>query len=354
MHIAQSCFAAGLLALLPLAVCAQSLPLATPLACHAGQPKVDEAGYVRIGGIEQWVTIKGDNCANPVILFAHGGPGNPNTPYADGPYRAWEKQFTLVEWDQRGAGKTFARNRVKPGDDGPLLSVEQIAHDGTELAGLVLSHLTAKKAILMGGSWGSVVAVHMAKARPELFAAYVGSGQLVSHADNLPASYARLMEKARAAGDTKAIATLDSIGAPPWSNPRAMGMMRRISRPYEAKTAVPAPAAWLALAPAYATPQALADYEAGEDYSWLQFVGLKGNGMLSTIDLPKLGLDFKLPVFLVQGEDDLVTVPAVARRYFDAIAAPHKEFFLLARTGHDPNPPMIAAQWRIVTTLVPQ
>ncbi len=354
MHQAQRYLVVGLLALLHLPLFAQSLTIATPIACNASQPKVDQAGYVRVGGIEQWVTIRGDNCANPVILFVHGGPGNPNTPYANGPYRPWEKQFTLVEWDQRGAGRTFARNPVKPDEDGPALTVERIAQDGTELASLVLAHLKAKKAILMGGSWGSVVAVHMAKARPELFSAYVGTGQLVSQADNLPASYAKLLAKVRAAGDAKAIAALEGIGAPPWTNPRAMGIMRRISRPYEAKTAVPAPSAWLALAPAYATPQAQADYEQGEDYSWLQFVGIKGNGMLSTIDLAKLGMEFKLPVFLVQGEDDLVTVPEVAKRYFDAISAPRKEFFLLPRTGHDPNPPMIEAQWRIVTTRLPQ
>jgi pimeloyl-ACP methyl ester carboxylesterase len=354
MRKTQHYLLVGLLALFQLPLFAQSLPIASPLPCNPGQPKVDEAGYVRLGGIEQWVIIRGDNCANPVILFVHGGPGNPNTPYAHGPYRPWEKQFTLVEWDQRGAGRTFARNPVKPGEDGPALTVERIAQDGTELASMVLSHLKANKAILMGGSWGSVVAVHMAKARPGLFAAYVGTGQLVSQAENLPASYGKLMAMARAAGDAKVVTLLEGIGAPPWTNPRAMGAMRRISRPYEAKTAMPAPGAWLALAPAYATPQAQADYEQGEDYSWLQFVGIKGNGMLSTIDLTKLGPEFKLPVFLVQGEDDLVTLPEVAKRYFDAISAPQKEYFLLPRTGHDPNPLMIEAQWRIVTTRVPR
>jgi hypothetical protein len=72
----------------------------------------------------------------------------------------------------------------------------------------------------------------------------------------------------------------------------------------------------------HATPKAEADYTAGEDYSWLQFVGLKGDGIASKIDLVKLGLDF--------------------------IQAPRKEFVLVPRTGHDPNPPMIAAQYKLL------
>ncbi len=349
-----SLLSAGLLALLPLPLVAQEAISPAAIACSGTHQQINEQSYVRLGGIEQWVTIRGEHCGNPVVLIVHGGPGNPNTPYAHPPYQAWEKDFTLVNWDQRGAGKTFARNPVLPDAQGNDLTVERMAADGNELAAMLRTHLRVNQVILMGGSWGSVLAVHMAKSRPDLYRAYIGTGQMVSHADNLPASYRKVMALARAAGDANTVAVLESIGAPPWTNPRAMGMLRRASRPYEANTAVPAPASWRAWAPAYATEQASASYEQGEDYSWIQFVGLKGNGMLSTIDLPKLGLDFKLPVFIVQGSDDLVTVPDVAKRYFDAITAPQKEFFLLARTGHDPNPPMIEAQYRILTTKVPK
>ena len=95
-----------------------------------------------------------------------------------------------------------------------------------------------------------------------------------------------------------------------------------------------------------------ADHEAGEEFSFLQFVGLNGDGMFSGIDLPKLGLRFDIPVYLVQGAEDLVTTPEVAKRYFDDIVAPHKEFVLLPRTGHDPNEAMIEAQYGILKTRV--
>ena len=316
---------------------------------HAMAKPCDEEAFVRLGGIEQWVTIKGDDCANPVILFVHGGPGNPNTPYANPPYRAWEKHFTLVQWDQRGAGRTFGKN---PGAAEATLTVERMAEDGTELAAYLLKRLDKKNVILFGGSWGSVLAVHMAKARPDLFAAYIGTGQLVHGTENARAGYLKLLGLARAAGDSKTVAALEGVGEPPWANPRSAGIVRRAGRMYEAKTATPAPRGWWAPAPQYATPAMQAEYEAGEEYSYLQFVGMTGKGMQSAIDLPRLGYDFQMPVFLVQGADDLVTVPEVAKRYFDSIRAPQKEFFLLPNTGHDPNPAMLETQTAILMTKV--
>lgn len=322
---------------------------AAPIPCEAGKRQINEEGFVRIGGIDQWVTIKGADCANPVILVVHGGPGNPNTVFSNLPYIAWEKNFTLVQWDQRGAGRTYARN---PGTEDGVLTIEGLARDGTDVASWVAAHLKAKKVILMGGSWGSALAVHMAKSRPELFVAYLGTGQLVNGRENETDSYRTFLAMARAANDAKTVAALDALGAPPWANPRNPGAFRRLSRVYEAKASTPAPKLWWTLGEAYASEKMQADYEKGEDYSWIQYVGMKGNGMHATLDLYKLGTDFKMPVFLVQGTEDLTTTPAVAKRYFDAIKAPRKEYFLVPATGHDPNAPMVEAQYKILETLI--
>lgn len=319
------------------------------IVCKAGKPALNEAGFVRIGGIEQWVTIKGNSCSNPVILMVHGGPGNPNTVFDQLPYAAWEKDFTIVQWDQRGAGRTFARN---PSTADGVLTLAGLANDGNEVAAFAAGHLQKNKVILFGGSWGSAVAVNMAMTSPELFAAYLGTGQMVNGRENETASYAKLMALARVANDEKNIAALEALGAPPWTNPRHPGAFRRISRVYEAKTSTPAPTAWWNLAPEYATDKARAEYESGEDYSWLQYVGMKGDGMHATLDLYRLGTVFKMPVFLVQGEHDLITTPEVAKRYFDAISAPQKEFVLLPATGHDLNPPMVQAQYDILRSRI--
>lgn len=327
---------------------AQTAPERAPPAapCEANRP-VNEAGFVAIGGIEQWVTIRGDSCANPVILFLHGGPGNPLSPYAERIYAAWEREFTLVQWDQRGAGRTFGRN-PPPAE----LTIARMTQDGIALTEHLRARLGQRKVILVGGSWGTVLGVHMALARPDLFHAYIGAGQLVSYRDNLATSYRQLLDRARAAGDGATVAAIEALGPPPWTNPRNAGILRRATRAYERRTTTPPPEGWWAPAPAYADASSQADLEAGDDFSYLQFVGTAGEGMASTIDLPGLGLTFALPVFLVQGAEDLVTDPGVARRYFDSLSAPHKEFRLLAATGHDPNAAMVDAEYDILRTRI--
>lgn len=307
---------------------------------------LEEERFLRLGGIDQWITIKGRNCGNPVVLFLHGGPGNPMSPYADALYGDWQDEFTLVQWDQRGAGKTFGRN---PGSAEAELTIEQMTQDGIELASYLTHYLGAEKVILVGGSWSSILGVHMALSRPDLLHAYVGVGQIVEYQANLDATYRQVIALARAAGDEKTLAALEALGPPPWTNPRNFGIVRRATRVYEAKTTTPAPASWWTRSPQYATPQALADYEGGEDHSYLQFVGYNGDGMYSRVDLPKLGTRFQIPVFLLQGAQDLVTTTDVSRRYFDAIEAPKKDYVLLEGTGHDPNQAMVDATYKVLT-----
>jgi pimeloyl-ACP methyl ester carboxylesterase len=345
MKLRAVCLASAILIAPPgVAEAAAAVPAAK--ACAVAGP-VDEAGYVAIGGIEQWVTVRGDSCANPVVLFLHGGPGNPLSPYGGRIYAAWEKDFTLVQWDQRGAGRTFARNPPPA-----ALTVEGMARDGIAVAEHLRTRLGQDRIILVGGSWGSVLAVHMALARPDLFHAYVGAGQLVRYPENLSQSHAHLLARARAAGDGETVARIEALAPPPWSDPRNAGILRRATRVYERRTTTPAPAGWWTAAPAYADAASQEALEGGDDFSYLQFVGMDGRGMASTIDLPALGLDFAIPVFLLQGAEDLVTVPSVARAYFDALSAPQKEFRLLAATGHDPNAAMVDAQYDILKTRV--
>ncbi len=319
----------------------------TPIAnvCTSPDQPVHEKGFVEIGGIPQWVTINGAKCSNPVVLMVHGGPGNPMSLFADRMYGAWEKDYTMVQWDQRGAGMTYGKNR--PSEDTPL-TFEQITDDGVELSGYLTRRLGKRKVIVLGGSWSSIIAIRMIRARPDLFTAYLGWSQIVNYRDNSTGTYEVLLDKARKAGDGDSVARLETLGPPPWSDPRNFGIMRRIDRKYENLATDPAPKDWWQPAPDYATPQAEADYTAGEDYSYLQFVGLKGDGMYSAVDLPALGTHFDVPIFLLQGEADYLTLPRISRRYFDSLVAPRKAFILLPRTGHDPNAIMLDAQRKVL------
>lgn len=317
----------------------------SPHICPSNKGKLDQNKFISIGGIQQWITIRGVSCDNPVILFLHGGPGNSLSPYAETIYGAWENEFTLVQWDQRGAGKTFAAN---PATTESALTVERMTQDGVELTEYLTRQLGKRKVILMGGSWGSILGVHMVKSRPDLFYAYVGTGQIVSYRENQNASYTKLIALALAAGDQKTVSAIEALGPPPWTNPRNSGILRRATRVYEAKTSAAAPKAWWTPAPEYATAQMQEYFEQADDYSYLQFVGLKGDGMFSRIDLPKLGMRFDIPVYIIEGSEDLVAVPDIAKRYFDGVIAPAKEYVLVPQTGHDPNLAMVDAQYRIL------
>jgi pimeloyl-ACP methyl ester carboxylesterase len=326
---------------LPQDVAAEELP--------AGAPKaVKEEMFVRIGGIDQWITIKGEDHRNPVVLFLHGGPGDAWSPFADAMFQGWEKDLTLVQWDQRGAGRTYGKSG--PSIE-PTMTVERMAQDGVEVAEFLTKHLDKKKIIIVGGSWGSVLGIHMAHARPDLLYAYVGLAQLVNERKGLSASYARVLELARGAGDQQAISALTAIGPPPWDSIRKWPVYRKWERAYQAKlvTAPPAPDT---LSPAYASPQEQAQYAAADDFCFEHFWGLKMDGPLQDVDLPGLGTDFAIPIFILQGQEDLTAVPELAKAYFDSIKAPRKQFFLVPGTGHGPSAAQLDLTLKVLTEQV--
>src|SRR4249919_1316161 len=97
----------------------------------SGPDVIDEGKYLKVGGIEQWVTIRGENRANPVVLLLHGGPGDATNPWGYAGFRTWLKTYTVVQWDQRGSGKTLGRNGK---DSAAALTINRLVQDGVELA----------------------------------------------------------------------------------------------------------------------------------------------------------------------------------------------------------------------------
>jgi|HubBroStandDraft_5_1064220.scaffolds.fasta_scaffold18972_3 pimeloyl-ACP methyl ester carboxylesterase len=295
--------------------------------------------FVPIGGIPQWVSIRGFDKANPVILFLHGGPGNAMSPFADSMFAGWDKDFTLVQWDQRGAGRTYTKNG--PSVE-PTMTLERMTDDGIEVAEFLKKHLGKDKIILEGGSWGSVLGIRMAHARPDLFYAYVGTAQVVNWHANLAAGYARVLDLARDAKDQTAVDALTAIGPPPWDKIEVWPKYRKWQRLYQAKIAT-APPAFQTIDPHYASPEEQAQGEAADDFSFLHFWGPTLSGPFTQVDLPALGTDFRIPIYIVQGEEDLTTTPDLAKAYFDSLKAPRKKFILVPRTGHEPSLALLAS-----------
>lgn len=315
---------------------------------------ISEEKFLSINGIEQWVTIKGEGISKPVILFLHGGPGSVMSPY-DKIYDEWEKDFILVNWDQRGAGRTFGRNAPAEINENYWienpLTIEQMTADGIELSEYLIKHLGKQKVILIGTSWGSVLGTKMALKRPDLFYAYIGHSQIVNPSENSKYAYHKVYKMAKRADDKASIEKLESIGSPPYSDARNVGKLIRIIKKYEKENSVPAPDTWWKLASEYDNETDVKNRYDGDDYSFVNYVGHKKlgiNAMSATVDFMKDGLEFKIPVFIIQGKEDILTSKEITKEYFDKINAPKKEFFLLPEAAHGYNQSVIDIQYKIV------
>ena len=178
---------------------------------------VQENFKLHINGIDQWVYTRGQDRKNPVLLFVHGGPASPSAPTMWMYQRPLEEYFTVVNYDQRGAGKTYLEN--DPDKVRPTLNVQQFADDAVKIAEAISQRYGKRKVILVGHSWGTVVAMRAALARPDLFHAYVGIGQVISMLDNEKVSFDFAMAQARKEKNEKAIKELASIAPYPGDTP---------------------------------------------------------------------------------------------------------------------------------------
>lgn len=271
--------------------------------------------YVPVGGIEQWIQMGGAPDA-PVLLYLHGGPGGTSVPVVEA-WRPWEAHFTVVHWDQRGAGRTFAKN----GESGcGRLTINRMVEDTLEVVGFLTATLGRRKLVVVGHSWGGVLGVHAVRRRPDLFAAYVGTGQLVNKRRNEELNYRREMAQAERAGNAEALAALRAIGPPPFPDREALKTLRQwadVLAEGDGDPIQPRP-----------SPIA-AGYSRDEVPSLMKGVEFSRRELydeIETVDLPALGTTFDMPVYLFHGTCDQATPIELAEEYFAALEAPHKEF----------------------------
>ena len=301
--------------------------VAQALAIHTPRG-ISEAAFVRIGGIDQFIQIRGEDRGNPVILILQGGPGISMiglTPV----FRPWEKYFTVVQWDQRGTGKTYGRNGGAA--EAPLMTIDRMTRDGLEVAEFLRRHLHKDKIIVLGHSWGTVLGLRMVRQRPGMFSAYVGTGQLVDKAQNEERSYAQLMVKVRAAHDAEAIADLTRLGPPPYKTLDALYAQRKWLSAYDTAaerdlTANMTP--MILFAPNYSLKD-IYDFRAAT-----AFAQSATYDEINAYDARKLGLSFDIPFFVFEGSEDNQTPTVLAADYFSTVRAPVKRFVLLNGGGH--------------------
>jgi len=285
---------------------------------------IQETRFVSLGGIEQWITIRGANRANPVLLIVHGGPGDAQSSLRSA-YTVYEKDFTIVQWDQRGAGKTYAQNLTSPPEP------ERVELDGIELAQYLCNYLAKKKIIVLGHSWGSYLAVGMVQRRPELFVAYVGTGQVGSWRANIQVQFDFLLARARAANDRKRVEQLEEIGKPDPASAEKYFSWWSMRNPYMP----PDDSKWFEELRRIVR----SDPEFTEEYmktlgEGMKYSGRTTVGAMLTTELPTTANTFKLPFFVIQGREDMVTPTSVAMNYFNVVKAPKKKLILIEHAGH--------------------
>jgi pimeloyl-ACP methyl ester carboxylesterase len=332
-----------------LAIAALSaLLIAPPTQAHLKAPEaadphstrrsaaIDESMYVRIGGIDQWIQITGTDAANPVLFWLNGGPGG-STIRDICLYRSWERAFTIVMWDQRGEGKTFEKSGESVA---ATMTIDRMTSDGIEVAEYLIRHLHKHKITLLGHSWGSVLGTHMIVRRPDLFAAYVGTAQVINLKRQLEAGYPKLRE--RAAANPTGERELRAIGSPPWRNDDAYRTVNTWANALDPPSRV---SSEVCAAERRVPPPAY--IQAGARFSSRLLSEAIGKE-----DMDTFATHFALPVLFIQGREDVLTTTSVVKAYMEKIQAPNKALIELPGTGHlaifrDPDAFLVVLQSRV-------
>jgi proline iminopeptidase len=301
-----------------------------------GDGPIDEGAWTTINGVEQWVAIRGKSLRNPVLLFLHGGPGL-GIATSMRLFDAWTDDFTMVLWDQPGGGATGAKHLADQGE----LTPDRFARDGIALAEQLRKRFGKRKIVLMGISWGTHLGVEMARRRPDFFSVYVGTAQTTGR-DARVVGYRMALEKMRERGNTAAVAALERVGPPPYSKLEDFLVRQQYTNPPFLPMSAIESAKALEMQKRLNPPNLDAPYVAyrspppGYDMMKLFMETLRAmQSREDDWDIRDLGLDWPMPVFVFQGENDLNTPAVTAQAWMAEIRAPRKVYEMIPHAGHN-------------------
>jgi pimeloyl-ACP methyl ester carboxylesterase len=295
---------------------------------------VERLEKIRIGGIDQWVSIRGVDRRNPVLIVLHGGPGYVDMPMSWWFGRGWEEYFTVVYWDQRAAGKTYLL--TDPATVKPTLTLERLVADTEELIAWVRKDLGKEKVFLLGHSFGSYLGVEIAQRHPEWLYAYIGVGQLTDGPEGERRGWRFAIDAARKANNAEAVRELDALA--PYAAP---GRRLTIENIYAQRKWVEYYGGTMAYRKDNAADGDLAklspDYTDEESqHIW------DGNKFATPLLLPQvLNLDLGVkkldcPLILFEGRHDTNVNAEVAAEWFAKVKAPEKHLVWFEHSAHLP------------------
>jgi pimeloyl-ACP methyl ester carboxylesterase len=288
---------------------------------------IADISYLRLGGLDQWVMIRGENLANPPIILLHGGPGLTETPLFRHFNAPLEKSFTVVYWDQRGAGKSFDRTIPRSS-----MTVEQFIADLDELVDAVCKRVGKNKIVIFGHSWGSALGVLYSARFPEKVAGYVGSGQIGDSAAGESASYAFAVAEAQRRNNRRALKQLRAIGPPPHNASRLWTertWLQRLEGNLGARALWKMGRIFLGgpESSIFDLPSLVRGFRFSLDAMWAE---------VSTLNLVTVEPALRIPVFFFLGRHDHWVPPETSVAYFGALTAPLKKLVWFEESGHEP------------------
>ena len=276
---------------------------------------------IKIGGIEQCILIRSRDISNPILLFLHGGPGMPMMYLAHKFQRQLEEQFTVVQWDQRGAGKSYNQNI-------PIesINVEQFISDTHELVQHLRRRFNKDKIHLAGHSWGSYLGMLSVHRYPELFASYTGIGQIVHSEKAREIKNRFIREQAEQTGNAEAIEELDTKGdivLEKW-------LFRFGGELHEHTGIMPFIITGL-LASEYNLHDSIIKIKNGSSFSseHMKYNAVAGE-LIDEIYV------LSVPVYFFTGRYDYVTPSELVEEYYQKIQAPDKKLVFFENSAHFP------------------
>jgi len=297
---------------------------------------ISEKTWVNINGVEQGMFIKSKDINNPVLLLVHGGPGMPEYWLTQRYPTSLEDHFTVVWWEQRGAGLSYS-----PNIPAETMTAEQFISDTLEVTNYLRNRFGKEKIYLMGHSWGSYIGIQAAARAPELYYAYIGVGQVSHQIESEQLAYEYALEYYRQSGDTNMVEKLEAA-APTMT--------------------VPLPANYDALRDAYmhgagiGTTRDMNSVITGiflpswhfREYTLSEKVNLWRGKFISRsprfglwdkvqiTDLARQVTELEIPVYFLHGKYDYTCAYPLAEEYFEKLKAPIKGFYIFEQSAHSP------------------
>lgn len=315
-----------------------ALPASTPLVLDpGGQPvsgSIAELATVRLGGSDQTVMIRAASPDKPVLLYLSGGPGQSDLALARAMSSGWVQDFVFVDLDQRGNGKSYAAI-----DPVSSLTVDRGVADVIELTEYLRERFGEQKVYLMGESWGTILGVLAVQRRPDLYYAWIGSGQMVDVVETDRRVYQDLLAYADRSGDTSLAAKLHEVGEPPyrdipWANANLLTWYEYLYRPYTPSEG-------------YLTRGEASGLDPfgvlGSEYTFIEKTNVL-RGLIDTfallypqlydVDLRQSVPRLEVPVYQLDGAAELEGRRSPALEWFAQLDAPSKQLITFENAAH--------------------